>query len=227
MRYYKIQKNDVIVGVGTTQDFRMYQLKHQIILFTKPDNVQFIQIGDLYYRDSVWMLPLSQEIPVELIEASVVEISEEEYNAYSSALEVQETIQPQIEEKKEPIKEDVTDADLEFVSDMKIKELSAECKKAIEDGLDINGKHYSFTVEDQLELQSIQPWVATGEKKLYHADGEPYREYNLGDLFEIYDKLQKNKEYHRVYFNKLKHYVMTLQTVADIGAIYYGIEIPE
>jgi predicted DNA-binding ArsR family transcriptional regulator len=39
--------------------------------------------------------------------------------------------------------------------------------------------------------------------------------------------VNKHKTYHTTYYNSLKNYINSLQTIEEIAAITYGIEIPD
>jgi len=63
-----------------------------------------------------------------------------------------------------------------FVRTHKIAEMSAACRHAIEEGidLDIHGetRHFSLTTQDQLNLMSLSVMAQTQDIIPYHADGE-------------------------------------------------------
>jgi len=61
---------------------------------------------------------------------------------------------------------------------------------------------------------------------LYHADNEPYREYSAAEIKRIYDEFVALKNKNRTYFNQLKQYIQTLDTIEQINSVYYGMTIP-
>jgi len=87
------------------------------------------------------------------IDATITEITEEQYNALHSAKEAEESIDD-ILAKYEPVAEKPTEneLELEYIRSMKIAETSLECRKKIQDGLDIviDGTllHFSYAIED-------------------------------------------------------------------------------
>lgn len=93
----------------------------------------------------------------------------------------------------------------------KIDELSSACQNTIEYGLDINGLHYSYTAEDQINLNDIVNTVKlTGLPLGYHADGQNCTEYTAEELTDIYIQLAMNKYCQQAYFNQAREYLKSL-----------------
>ena len=61
----------------------------------------------------------------------------------------------------------------------------------------------------------------------YHADGEEVNFYAAEEIEEIAEAANAHKIYHTTYYNALKAYINALSTIEEIGAIEYGVEIPE
>jgi len=61
----------------------------------------------------------------------------------------------------------------------------------------------------------------------YHADGEECEFYAAEEINEIVEAANAFKIYHTTYHNALKGYINSLETIEDIAAVEYGIEIPE
>jgi hypothetical protein len=61
----------------------------------------------------------------------------------------------------------------------------------------------------------------------YHADGEECDFYTVEEINEIIDTANAFKIYHTTYYNALKGYINSLETIEDIAAVTYGMEIPE
>lgn len=83
MNFYKVVKDNVIVGACSEYDFRKWQPKHRIIVASGPDDVEVVDYGGTYYHDT-WMAD-SGHIPS--VPASVTEITEEEYNMLKAQLD--------------------------------------------------------------------------------------------------------------------------------------------
>ena len=83
MNFYKVVKDNVIVGACSEYDFRKWQPKHRIIVASGPDDVEVVDYGGTYYHDT-WMAD-SGHIPYET--ASVTEITEDEYNTITAQLD--------------------------------------------------------------------------------------------------------------------------------------------
>ena len=119
---------------------------------------------------------------------------------------------------------------LEIMKQDKISELSSECESAIYRGVDINEKHYSYTLQDQSNLENaINISSQTGLDVPYHADGESCALYSLMQLQEIYVAEQVNLTKHQTYFNQMKQYILDTFTdinmIDELQSIVYGTEL--
>ena len=61
----------------------------------------------------------------------------------------------------------------------------------------------------------------------YHADGEICRFYTNAEMQAIVSQATAYKIYHTTYYNALKNYINSLQTIEEIAAVTYGMELPE
>ena len=188
------------------------------------------------------------------IEVTMEEISEEEYRAIREDLEagriIAEEAVPELDgadEQPEPVtllrmiqskvdelmaereqQPEQADNTLEGSRRAKIEEMSAACNAAIIAGFDIGPAHYSLTVEDQLNLISLQAMIAMGQQTVpYHADGEECRYYTSEEFSEIVDAATRWKLYHESYFNNLKAWINQIEDARDINGIRYGDPIPD
>ena len=132
----------------------------------------------------------------------------------------------------EPTEEEIAEKkklELESVKNNKIAELSAACNAAIETGIEINGKKYSYTVQDQSNmLNAMNLAKETGMEIPYHADGESCSLYNYDTLASIYMMEQMNITTNQTYFNQMKLYVLSITDTNDIdkvNEIKYGDEL--
>jgi len=165
---------------------------------------------------------------------TIMEIDEQEYLMLYEALKTEQEIeyaQEIYDNTEEPeTSEDTTSID--FIRSSKIKEMSYQCNKTIENGFDIEAEdgihHYSYALEDQLNLMNLSAAIARGEEQLsYHADGELCKFYTAAEINEIISAGNAWKTYHTTYFNALKAYINSLETIEEIDAITYGMELPE
>lgn len=232
MDYFKIIVDNNIIGVITPSQFIRYSPATDNLLRCEKERGEYIIYKDKFYRDN-WMN--APQVLLEYIPATILPITEEEYNLLFEALEKQEiivieddTIRPDYPVDPEPYEDTTT---IDFLRSSKISEMSSACKKAIESGIDFNvrgeTKHFSFTIQDQLNLMSINAAMQTGELIPYHADGEVAIFYTETEIKQLISALNAHKSYHTAYFNALKNYINSLETIEDIAAITYGIEIPE
>lgn len=113
------------------------------------------------------------------------------------------------------------------VSD-KLSELSSACNAAITAGADVqlsdgSTARFSYSLEDQSNVSEMFNAVLMGATSYpYHANGENCRMYSAADITAIYLALSSLKTGQTTYFNQLRQYVQTLETVPKIKAVKYG-----
>ena len=132
-------------------------------------------------------------------------------------------------EPSEEEKKILAEEKLESAKISKINELSIACAKIIEEGIEYNGKKYSYTVQDQSNmLNAMNLAKETGMEIPYHADGESCSLYNYDTLASIYMMEQMNITTNQTYFNQMKLYILSITDTNDIdkvNKIKYGDEL--
>ena len=229
MKYFKLVDNNTIIGIAASNNFVRYSPLVDCYLSSDELRGEYVNYKGKFYR-SGWMQPYTIESPYQ--EVAILEITEEQYNIFKQAFETQDTIEnaeeidviPDPDEQVNPIDRD----SIEFVRQSKINEMSYACRKAIESGIDLQiqgeNRHFSLTTQDQLNLMTLS---ATGEGAPYHADGQECTFYSAEEIQQLMAAMNKHKTYHTTYYNSLKNYINSLQTIEEIAAITYGIEIPD
>lgn len=234
MNYYKLINGTTFVGVGTSLDMRMFQLKHRIILACTEEKAQYIQCNDKMYR-ALWMVPVNND-KVEYEILDVISIDKDEYDILYDAIEKGEDVT--VEPEQPPPMEDTPIVDpnegvtVEYVRAAKTAEMSTVCNQVIENGIDVilsDGKtyHFSLTTQDQLNLITLQSMIVAGETMIpYHADGELCRYYSVEDISVVMDSATAHKTFHVTYYNSLKVYIDALDDITAISAVQYGMDVP-
>ena len=231
MKYFKLIENNLIVGVVTSDNFMHYNVLTDNYIRANEQIGEYVNYNGKFYRDD-WMQPFIHKAKYQNI--VIMEIDEQEYSILYEALKVEQEIEYAQEindNTEEPeIYEDTISID--FIRSSKIKEMSYECNKTIERGFDIETEdgthHYSYALEDQLNLMNLSSMIAQGANELsYHADGELCRFYTPEEINEIISAGNAWKTYHTTYFNALKSYINSLETIEEISAITYGVDIPD
>lgn len=229
MKYYKLIKDNIIIGAVSSNNFIRYSpVSHRFVL-TDENRGEYIDYQGKIYR-STWMRPIVQNI--DYISVLALEITEEEYNLYDQAIEQNEVIIHYDEPEEEPEYIDpVETASIEFIRQSKINEMSYQCRKAIENGIDINlrgeMKHFSLTTQDQFNLISLSAMAQTSDIIPYHADGEACIYYTAEEINQIITAVNSHKIYHTTYYNALKAYINSLETIEEISLVTYGMPIPD
>lgn len=102
----------------------------------------------------------------------------------------------------------------------KIEMLSAACEDAIMKGISIGSKQYSYTLQDQSNLQNaLQIARETGLYIPYHNDNESCSLYSLEEISEIYMHQQCNITKNQTYFNQMKLYIESITDTNMISTV--------
>lgn len=236
LTYYKVFDDEGFIGVATSEDLRKHQKKHNILVFAGGSDAQYITVSDELFHDK-WMKEPTSDVH-DWYYATVAAISLEEYETLKAAVEndaeikmeeeEQEQTEPEIEESPEFENMEVT---ADYVREVKLRELSLACSKAITAGFDIEidgeWKHFSLSANDQLNLQEASLQIIGGSTEIpYHADGDDYCLYTADVMLCIIAAANQHKTYHLAYFNCAKKWVNSLKRISSIQAVEYGTEIP-
>lgn len=232
MKYYKLILNNEIVGIADSDSFIKFSPKTRSFLRANEETGEFINWNGEFYRDT-WMKPIVFSIPY--ISVQALNIDEEEYHAFEQAFETNETIHYEREEQEEqeivPFIDPVDIASMEYIKVAKINEMSLACRRTIEEGFDLELRgethHFSLTIQDQLNLMSLGATMQADSLIPYHADGEETAFYSANEINQIIAAAQAHKDYQTTYYNSLKAYINSLDTIEAIAAITYGTPIPD
>lgn len=125
------------------------------------------------------------------------------------------------------------DATLNEVKERQLAKLSKDCQQTIYDGVNVtlsdgSTHHFDLQIEDQLNLLTLSTLVANGETEIpYHASNELCTYYSAEDIIRITETATAFKTYHTTYYNSLKNWVMSMNSIAEVGAVKYGDIVPE
>lgn len=129
------------------------------------------------------------------------------------------------EEEKQALKL----AKLEQVKKNKIDEMNKTCEETINNGISINGKQYSFTIQDQNNILNVMNVAkTTGLEVPYHANDESCALYTFEQVANIYMQEQIHLAMCQTYFNQLKLYIKSIldvEKINDISSITWGTEL--
>lgn len=129
------------------------------------------------------------------------------------------------EEPYEPTLTELQIAKLATVNTACNAVISAGCDVTLADG---TVEHYSLSETDQINLSAAVAAVQAGALAYpYHADGELCRLYPTADILLIGTAATGHKLYHTTYCNHLRTWIKRVETVADLGEIGYGAELPD
>lgn len=188
-----------------------------------------------YDASTIWHLAGRPEFPVDrgYVTCQYSQIDKEEFEALRAALDNQDE-DPADPEPPIPSGDDPVDAHtLEMIRQNKLAETSQACENVITHGFDTvlsdgQSHHFSLTVQDQLNLVTLLEMVRNGALEVpYHADDELCTKYSATDMLTIINTATTFKTYHTTYYNSLKAYIQAIDSVQELVAINYGVEIPE
>lgn len=229
MKYFKIKQNDQFIGVVSSNDFRVLQIRHHFLRRSNEQKGQFVEYEDKLYRDT-WMSPAPANISRYEI-AEISEISQQLYNSYKQAIidgtedEIIE-VQPQV--NNPVIVEEIDNSgNIADAKRVKIAALKKACHDAIEDGFDVGVGHYSLTDYDQRNIALLSSLIAQGYENVpYHMDNGPVEYYSASKFNIVAEAAARHIIYHTTYYNALKAYVNSLEDEQAILNVQYGDEIP-
>ena len=235
MKYFKILVDNVIVGAITSNEFMRYLPITDCFVRATEQNGEYVTYEGKFYR-ATWMCPIVQY--VDYTDALILAITKEEYDIFREAIDNNEEIiddgdDEEEQEQEQPIPYiDPIDAEtIDFIRSSKLSEMSRACRQTIEAGFDISihgaTRHFSLTTQDQLNLMGLESLAKTTTEIPYHADGEEVIFYTQDEINAIIAAANSFKIYQTTYHNALKEYINSLETIEEISAIQYGIDIPE
>ena len=227
MKYFKMIKNSEFIGAISSDNFICY-IEGCGYMRTNEQYGEYVVYNGKYYRTS-WMKAPHTEY--NYTEVSILEITKEEYDTYIEAIATNQEIV--IDDSEDdviiPVEED--DGSIEFLRESKIQEMSNMCRRVIELGFDLElrgeTRHFSLTTQDQLNLMNLSAMAQTQQLIPYHADGEACEFYTSSEINEIIATATTFKNYQLVYYNALRSYIESLETMEEITAITYGTPIPD
>lgn len=165
----------------------------------------------------------------------IIQITDEEAEELKRIIDLGGTVNNENEivvEEPEPFVPN-EDGDIEEIKNFVIDAMSRICNSVIEYGVDVTlsdgqKKHFALTIEDQINLISLQSMAASGLTMIpYHADGELCTYFPIEDINRIVQTAAEYKTYHTTYFNSLKNWINSMTTKAQVLAVNYGDDIPE
>lgn len=100
-----------------------------------------------------------------------------------------------------------------------IQELSNECERKIISGIEYNGKQYSLSLADQININNMYQKITSPVNTLsvdnaitYHANNEMESEIDTQTVLELKQSMDDHVQSCRTHYNKLKHYLLSLGT---------------
>lgn len=232
MKYYKLINDNKFIGIVCSDDFIRYSAIVDCFLRSSEEDGEYISFENKLYR-TTWMSPIKMYQEHQKI--TTVEVDKEEYDAFMEAYrageEIEEDIDDEEGQEQEPEVNPYDYDTIDYIRTQKILSMSQACRHTIEEGFDLELRgethHFSLTIQDQLNLMSLVATMQTDSLIPYHADGEETVFYSTNEINQIIAAAQAHKDYQTTYYNSLKAYINSLDTIEAIAAITYGTPIPD
>lgn len=165
----------------------------------------------------------------------IIQITDEEADEIKKITDLGGTVSNENEIIKDVPEAEVVyvDADLEEIRNFVIDSMSKICGSKIEHGVDVDlpsgkTKHFALTLEDQINLISLQNQIDSGVTSIpYHADDELCMYYSAEDIRAIIREANLFRTEQIIYFNSLKNWINSMKTKEEILSVNYGDSIPE
>lgn len=110
----------------------------------------------------------------------------------------------------------------------KLNSLNGMCSGAIYQGLDINGKHYSFTALAQESIKGLMQEIQQGSTVVpYKADGEGYTPHTAEQMTIIAKTMSEWIKVNTHYYDLLKQWIERETDGTIINNIHYGSQLPD
>lgn len=109
----------------------------------------------------------------------------------------------------------------------KLNSLNGMCSGAIYQGLDINGKHYSFTALAQESIKGLMQEIQQGSTIVpYKADGEGYTPHTAEQMTTIAKAMSEWIKVNTHYYDLLKQWIERETDETILANIHYGSQLP-
>lgn len=211
---YKIIQNNKIIDVVKIPRFVSFLASGHIAITNK------ISAQGIVGSDNKTIYSFIPGVKQAKAVVTIKEITLEEFNRLHSLLNSNQDIS-------------ADETALELAKNKVIKRLSDICTNKITAGFDIklsDGIVYNFklTVEDQLNLMSIENQLNSGEETfIYHATGQPCKIYVKDDMNTIIKAFRRHILFHTTYFNAAKQYIKSLVDISKINLFTYGTDVSD
>lgn len=215
---YKLMTKSVVVDVLDTVKYVRWLTKSKKFVLTDKTSAHGVYSSD---NKTVYILEGSKcppDLPNTVVR--LVAITESEYKRLEALIR-----------GGTPVDADVIQ--LNRVKHDKLEELSSACKIAIESGVDVMfsdnySHHFRLTIEDQLNLWSIEKEIQAGSLAvIYHETDKPCKLYRSSDIVKLIQAADAHKKYHTTYYNILKHCINNMYNKEDILRISYGVPLED
>lgn len=111
--------------------------------------------------------------------------------------------------------------------------MSQTCNATITAGFNAtlsDGKEHHFSLEmtDQIMIALLANKAEAGQTSVpWHADGEGCKFFSQEDIALVNSLMENLVIYHETYFNSIRRWIRSVESIDDLNTIHYGDAIPE
>ena len=157
-----------------------------------------------------------------------------EYDEYCLEFPTSDTLEAEIEahygEYLKQAMEAEGASEAEYISvarNAALERIEGKCSAVIYAGVDVNGKHYSFTQTAQGNIKGMLIEAQNGKTVfLYCADNEPLITYTADEIKAIAQVMGEWISVNTVYYEQLKTWINRETDEVVLSTIHYGSQLP-
>lgn len=240
MKYYKIIKDDKVIAVVDSPVW-VTQLPNGSIVRCSLSNAMGLVSAS---GDETWHIAGAKEFVSKgrsFDDVEAIYINDDEAESLMALLDLGSTVDASSEvmwddedkSDEQEVIDEATSVTLDEAKERKLKLLTSQSYEAVYAGADVllsdgSSEHFSFGIEEQLDLVTLFSLTSIGEELMpFHNSSGEYKYYRNEDMLNIINAANKLKLYHAAYMGSLKRWISSMTDVVQINNVSYGDSIPE
>lgn len=226
---YKMIINNSVVDADINPSYMRYHAKLDLLLMCTEADAQYIASKN---GDVIWHIDGTQDASGRDYQTvQVIEADDDEVRALMDAFDAQReplpVPMPVLPEDK------MSDDSIAIIKQHTLDKMRTSCADAIDDGFDVvlsdgHVHHFALSPSDYLNMIALNTMKHTFVDGVpYRADGEDMKVYSYEDFDAILAGAARCRSQHYLYCQNLCAYVNTLETLAELQGVSYGMNVPE
>lgn len=228
---YKFIVDGSIVDADQSPCYMRYNPSLKLLLECDAESAHFIASR---HGDRLWHIKGKDfESLDDCTSVDVVSAEDDEINALVDAFVAKcAPIMVEVQPLESVVADEPSDDAIEIIKERILHKMAAECENRIKSGFDIclsDGQyhHFSMDVTDYMNLLSMEKMsYLYGDEIPYQPENEELQFYSAEDFSAIVLGASAHRAENYVYLKQLNAYVNSLETIKDLQAVFYGIDLP-